>query len=209
MQPGEDTCANTPSVPMLRTLVLLASLQRWEVASWDVSTAFLYAQLEKIFNTFSNVFRKYFIMHSITYLIIHSTFIQSLIEDLVKSIHHLLITYSIICLIIRLIIVLIIYLIICSRYLSFIQSFVYSFINYSLIHLFILVLAQKKKLWAKWPKMGFLRRATLTTNFRANAPPPPPPPPPSKTIEDLTCGPIVNNAIISQMLSEVNASVDH
>ena len=30
---------------MLRTLISLASLQRWAVASWDVSTAFLYAQL--------------------------------------------------------------------------------------------------------------------------------------------------------------------
>ena len=30
---------------MLRTLISLASLQKWAVASWDVSTAFLYAQL--------------------------------------------------------------------------------------------------------------------------------------------------------------------
>ena len=45
VQPGEETCANTPSFPMLRTLISLASLQRWAVASWDVSTAFLYAQL--------------------------------------------------------------------------------------------------------------------------------------------------------------------
>ena len=45
VQPGEDTCANTLSFPMLRTLISLASLQRWAVASWDVSTAFLYAQL--------------------------------------------------------------------------------------------------------------------------------------------------------------------
>ena len=45
VQPGEETCANTPSFPMLRTLISLASLQKWAVASWDVSTAFLYAQL--------------------------------------------------------------------------------------------------------------------------------------------------------------------
>ena len=45
VQPGEETCANTPSFPMLRTLISLASLQGWAVASWDVSTAFLYAQL--------------------------------------------------------------------------------------------------------------------------------------------------------------------
>ena len=45
VQPGEETCANTPSFPMLRTLISLASLQNWAVASWDVSTAFLYAQL--------------------------------------------------------------------------------------------------------------------------------------------------------------------
>ena len=42
VQPGEETCANTPSFPMLRTLISLASLQRWAVASRDVSTAFLY-----------------------------------------------------------------------------------------------------------------------------------------------------------------------
>ena len=45
VQPGEETCANTPSFPMLRTLISSASLQGWAVASWDVSTAFLYAQL--------------------------------------------------------------------------------------------------------------------------------------------------------------------
>ena len=45
VQPGEDTCANTPSSPMLRPLISLASLQEWAVASWDVSTAFLHAQL--------------------------------------------------------------------------------------------------------------------------------------------------------------------
>ena len=28
VQPGEKTCANTPSFPMLRTLISLASLQR-------------------------------------------------------------------------------------------------------------------------------------------------------------------------------------
>ena len=43
VQPGEETCANTPSFPMLRTLISLASLYRWAVESWDVSTAFLYA----------------------------------------------------------------------------------------------------------------------------------------------------------------------
>ena len=45
VQPGEETCANTPSFPMLRVLVSLASLHGWLVASWDVSTAFLYASL--------------------------------------------------------------------------------------------------------------------------------------------------------------------
>ena len=38
-------CANTPSFPMLRTLISLASLYEWAVESWDVSTAFLYAPL--------------------------------------------------------------------------------------------------------------------------------------------------------------------
>ena len=45
VQPGEETCANTPSFPMLRVLVSLASLHGWSVASWDGSTAFLYASL--------------------------------------------------------------------------------------------------------------------------------------------------------------------
>ena len=45
VQPGEETCANTPSFPMLRTLISLAALYRWAVESWDVSTAFLYALL--------------------------------------------------------------------------------------------------------------------------------------------------------------------
>ena len=45
VQPGEETCANTPSFPMLRTLISLASLYEWAVESWDVSTAFLYAPL--------------------------------------------------------------------------------------------------------------------------------------------------------------------
>ena len=45
VQPGEETCANTPSFPMLRVLVSIASLHGWPVASWDVSTAFLYASL--------------------------------------------------------------------------------------------------------------------------------------------------------------------
>ena len=45
VQPGEETCGNTPSFPMLRVLVSLASLHGWSVASWDVSTAFLYASL--------------------------------------------------------------------------------------------------------------------------------------------------------------------
>ena len=44
VQPGEDTCANTLSFPMLRALIL-SLLQRWAIESWDVSTAFLYAQL--------------------------------------------------------------------------------------------------------------------------------------------------------------------
>ena len=41
VQPGEETCANTPSFPMLRVLVSMASLRGWSVASWDVSTAFM------------------------------------------------------------------------------------------------------------------------------------------------------------------------
>ena len=45
VQPGEETCANTPSFPMLRTLISMAALYRWAVESWDVSTAFLYAPL--------------------------------------------------------------------------------------------------------------------------------------------------------------------
>ena len=45
VQPGEETCANTPSFPMLRTLISLASLYEWAVESWDVSTAFLCAPL--------------------------------------------------------------------------------------------------------------------------------------------------------------------
>ena len=44
-QPGEETCANTPSFPMLRTLISMAALYGWAVESWDVSTAFLYAPL--------------------------------------------------------------------------------------------------------------------------------------------------------------------
>ena len=36
LQPGEETCANTPSFPMLRTLISLASLQNWAVASWEL-----------------------------------------------------------------------------------------------------------------------------------------------------------------------------
>ena len=45
VQPGEETCANTPSFPMLRTLISMAALYGWAVESWDVSTAFLYAPL--------------------------------------------------------------------------------------------------------------------------------------------------------------------
>ena len=45
VQPGEETCANTPSLPMLRTLISMAALYGWAVESWDVSTAFLYAPL--------------------------------------------------------------------------------------------------------------------------------------------------------------------
>ena len=45
VQPGEETCANTPSFPMLRTLISLAALYKWAVESWNVSTAFLYAPL--------------------------------------------------------------------------------------------------------------------------------------------------------------------
>ena len=45
VQLGEEICANTPSFPMLRTLISLASLCGWAVESWDVSIAFLYAPL--------------------------------------------------------------------------------------------------------------------------------------------------------------------
>ena len=45
VQPGEETCANTPSFPMLRVFISLASLYGVAVESWDVSTVFLYAPL--------------------------------------------------------------------------------------------------------------------------------------------------------------------
>ena len=35
VQPGEETCANTPSFPMLRTLISLAALYKWAVESWE------------------------------------------------------------------------------------------------------------------------------------------------------------------------------
>ena len=38
-------CKHTVTSDVANALVSLASLQRWAVASWDVSTAFLYAQL--------------------------------------------------------------------------------------------------------------------------------------------------------------------
>ena len=47
VQPGEETCANTPSFPMLRVLVSMASLHGWSVASWGIPTAFLHAPLQK------------------------------------------------------------------------------------------------------------------------------------------------------------------
>ena len=46
VQPGEETCANPPSFPMLRTLISLASFcmdGQWNRG--NVSTAFLYAPL--------------------------------------------------------------------------------------------------------------------------------------------------------------------
>ena len=45
VQPGEETCANTPFFPMLRVFVSMVSLHGWSVARWDISTAFLYASL--------------------------------------------------------------------------------------------------------------------------------------------------------------------
>ena len=36
-QPREDLCADIPSFPMLRTSAPLASLQKWALASWNVS----------------------------------------------------------------------------------------------------------------------------------------------------------------------------
>ena len=45
VQHGEETCANTPSFPMLRVLVSMASVHGWSLASCDASTAFLFASL--------------------------------------------------------------------------------------------------------------------------------------------------------------------
>ena len=39
------TSSKTPSYPMLRMLLSLASYQGWPIETWDVSTAFLYARL--------------------------------------------------------------------------------------------------------------------------------------------------------------------
>ena len=41
----EMTSSKTPSYPMLRMLLSLASYQGWPIETWDVSTAFLYARL--------------------------------------------------------------------------------------------------------------------------------------------------------------------
>ena len=43
--PDEMTSSKTPSYPMLRMLLSLASYKGWPIETWDVSTAFLYARL--------------------------------------------------------------------------------------------------------------------------------------------------------------------
>ena len=45
MHPDEMTSSKTPSYPMLRMLLSLASYKGWPIETWDVSTAFLYARL--------------------------------------------------------------------------------------------------------------------------------------------------------------------
>ena len=41
----EMTSSKTPSYPMLRKLLSLASYQGWPIETWDVSTVFLHARL--------------------------------------------------------------------------------------------------------------------------------------------------------------------
>ena len=45
VHPVEMTSSKTPSYPMLRMLLSLASYKGWPIETWDVSTAFLYARL--------------------------------------------------------------------------------------------------------------------------------------------------------------------
>ena len=45
VHPDEMTSSKTPSYPMLRMLLSLASYRGWPIETWDVSTAFLYARL--------------------------------------------------------------------------------------------------------------------------------------------------------------------
>ena len=45
VHPDEMTSSKTPSYPMLRMLLSLASYRSWPIETWDVSTAFLYARL--------------------------------------------------------------------------------------------------------------------------------------------------------------------
>ena len=45
VHPDEMTSSKTPSYPMLRMLLSLASYKGWPIETWDVSTAFLYARL--------------------------------------------------------------------------------------------------------------------------------------------------------------------
>ena len=45
VHPDEMTSSKTPSYPVLRMLLSLASYRGWRIETWDVSTAFLYARL--------------------------------------------------------------------------------------------------------------------------------------------------------------------
>ena len=45
VHPDEFTASKTPSYPALRMALSVASHMGWRIECWDVSTAFLYAQL--------------------------------------------------------------------------------------------------------------------------------------------------------------------
>ena len=54
VQPGEDVCKHTV-ISDVANAYFIALLQRWAVASWDVSTAFLYAQLREEHTVYSRL----------------------------------------------------------------------------------------------------------------------------------------------------------